>query len=102
MFIPRIQLAPSDTGLPFVLSRRQFPLRLAYSMTINKAQGQTFEKVGLYLQRPCFSHGQLYVAFSRARAFNDIKVKILETTEQGRYQGKYYTQNVVYRQVLLH
>ena len=101
VFIPRIQLTPSDTGLPFILSRRQFPLRLAYSMTINKAQGQTFEKVGLYLQRPCFSHGQLYVAFSRARAFADIKVKILETTQQGRYQGKYYTQNIVYRQVLL-
>ena len=48
--------------------RRQFPLRLAYSMNINKAQGQTFEKVALYLQRQCFSRGQLYVAFSRARA----------------------------------
>ena len=66
VLIPRLQLAPSDTGMPFTLCRRQFPLRLAYSMTINKAQGQTFEKVGLYLQRPYFSHGQLYVAFSRA------------------------------------
>ena len=59
VLIPRLQLAPSDTGVPFTLSRRQFPLRLAYSMTINKSQGQTFEKVGIYLRRPCFSHGQL-------------------------------------------
>ena len=100
VLIPRLQLAPSDTGMPFTLRRRQFPLRLAYSMTINKAQGQTFEKVGLYLQRPCFSHGQLYVAFSRARAFNDVKVKVVETPRQGYCQGKCYTTNVVYPQVL--
>ena len=48
-------------------------------MTINEAQGQTFEKVVIYLQRLCFSHGQLYVAFSRARGFNDVKVKVLVT-----------------------
>ncbi|XP_065674125.1 uncharacterized protein LOC136091069 [Hydra vulgaris] len=39
------QLAPSDSNLPFVLKRRQFPVRLAYSMTINKSQGQTFDRV---------------------------------------------------------
>ena len=44
VLIPGIKLAPSDTNLPFVLERHQLPLRLAYSMTINKAQGQTFEK----------------------------------------------------------
>nr|XP_047129628.1 ATP-dependent DNA helicase pif1-like [Hydra vulgaris] len=45
VFVPRVQLAPSDANLPFTLKRRQFPVRLAYSMTINKSQGQTFEKV---------------------------------------------------------
>ena len=44
VFVPRIQLAPSDSNLPFVLKRRQFPVRLAYSMTINKSQRQTFAK----------------------------------------------------------
>nr|XP_047131669.1 uncharacterized protein LOC124810602 [Hydra vulgaris] len=62
VFVPRVQLAPSDANLPFTLKRRQFPVRLAYSMTINKSQGQTFEKVGVYLKKPCFSDGQLYVA----------------------------------------
>ena len=34
-------------------------------MTVNKAQGQTLTCVGVYLERPCFSHGQFYVAASR-------------------------------------
>ena len=35
-------------------------------MTINKSQGQTFtSKVAIYLRRPIFAHGQLYVAASR-------------------------------------
>nr|XP_004212954.2 ATP-dependent DNA helicase PIF1-like [Hydra vulgaris] len=50
VFAPRIQLAPSDSNLPFVLKRRQFPVRLASSMTINKSQGQTFDRVGVYLK----------------------------------------------------
>ena len=98
--IPRIKLAPSDANLPFVLQRWQFPVRLSYSMTINKAQGQTFEKVGIYLQKPVFAHGQLYVAFSRARSFDDIKVKIITNTQQGKKDGISYTQNIVYPEVL--
>ena len=47
VLIPRIKLAPSNVNLPFVLERRQFPIRLAYSMTIDKAQGQTFNRVGI-------------------------------------------------------
>jgi hypothetical protein len=38
VFIPRITLTPSDANLPFQLRRRQFPVRLAFSMTINKSQ----------------------------------------------------------------
>ena len=67
-FIPRIDMSPVESDLPFRLIRRQFPVQLAFAMTINKSQGQTFERVGIYLPEPIFSHGQLYVAFSRAKS----------------------------------
>ncbi|XP_065672110.1 ATP-dependent DNA helicase PIF1-like [Hydra vulgaris] len=100
VFVPRIQLAPSDSNLPFVLKRRQFPVRLAYSMTVNKSQGQTFDRVGVYLKKPCFSHGQLYVAYSRTRAFNSLFFKIDKHLIQGMVGGKCYTNNVIFSNVL--
>ncbi|KAG5546078.1 hypothetical protein RHGRI_018302 [Rhododendron griersonianum] len=78
VFIPRISLQPTDAKLyPVQFTRRQFPVRLCFAMTINKAQGQTLDIVGVNLQEPVFSHGQLYVALSRATAASKIKV-ILE------------------------
>ncbi|RCN40972.1 hypothetical protein ANCCAN_13077 [Ancylostoma caninum] len=42
-------------------------------MTINKSQGQSFNRVGVFLPEDVFSHGQLYVAFSRGRTPGGIK-----------------------------
>ncbi|OAD76965.1 hypothetical protein PHYBLDRAFT_165462 [Phycomyces blakesleeanus NRRL 1555(-)] len=56
--------------------RCQFPARLAFAMTINKSQGQTLDKVGLYLPDHVFGHGQLYVALSRVRTPNSVKIMV--------------------------
>ncbi|XP_065645459.1 uncharacterized protein LOC136075938 [Hydra vulgaris] len=100
VFVPRIQLAPSDSNLPFVLKRRQFPVRLASLMTTNKSQGQTFERVEVYLKKLCFSHGQLYVACSRTIAFNSLFFKIDKHLIQGMVGEKCYTNNVIFSNVL--
>ncbi|CAB0036846.1 unnamed protein product [Trichogramma brassicae] len=63
VLLPRIPLIPTD--MPFEFKRLQFPVRLAFAMTINKAQGQSLQVCGLDLEIPCFSHGQLYVTCSR-------------------------------------
>ena len=63
VFIPRIPLIPTDSVFEF--KRTQFPIHLAFGMTITKSQGQSMKVVGVNLETHCFSHGQLYVACSR-------------------------------------
>jgi len=95
-FIPRITLSPTEdeANFSFQLKRRQFPVRLAFSITINKAQGQSVERVGIDLRVPVFSHGQLYVALSRATSSRNVKILLSPDQEDTR------TTNVVYPEVL--
>ncbi|GFS97744.1 ATP-dependent DNA helicase [Trichonephila clavipes] len=88
VLIPRIPMIPTDT--PFKFKRLQFPILLAFAITINKAQGQSLELCGLDLSVDCFSHGQLYVACSRVGKPDSLYI----------YANNGKTKNIVYPQVL--
>ena len=95
VLIPQIDLTPSN--LPdFQIRQRQFPLKLAFAMTINKSQGKTLNQLGVYLPRPVFSHGQLYIALSRVSSLSGLKV--LTCNRRGVPMD--VTKNVVYKDVL--
>ncbi|KAD4586201.1 hypothetical protein E3N88_23802 [Mikania micrantha] len=94
-FIPRITLTPSDKNIPFKFQRRQFPLAVCFAMTINKSQGQSLSRVGLYLKEPVFTHGQLYVALSRVKSRQGLKLLILD--KYGKVTNQ--TSNIVYKEV---
>nr|XP_017221483.1 PREDICTED: ATP-dependent DNA helicase PIF1-like [Daucus carota subsp. sativus] len=94
-FIPRMELSPSDSDLPFKLVRKQMSLQICYAMTINKSQGQSLEKVGLFLLKAVFTHGQFYVAVTRVTSPSGLKVFI----DDDRGLPTNLTQNVVYKEV---
>ncbi|POM79144.1 Helitron helicase-like protein [Phytophthora palmivora] len=86
-----------DKEFPFKLRRKQFPVVPAFAMTINKAQGQSFHHVGIYLESPVFAHGQLYVAFSRVTSRKAIKIAV--DPEAIDEDGNIHTKNIVYREI---
>jgi ATP-dependent DNA helicase PIF1 len=99
--IPRIDLLSQEGVLPFIFKRRQFPVRLAFGMTINKSQGQSLETVGILLRRSVFGHGQLYVALSRSG--NPVRTMVLIENEDNRHghfdcksNDEVFIRNVVY------
>ena len=97
VLISRIKLISNDESWPFQLTRRQFPVKPEFALTINKAQGQTLQYMGLYLPRPVFSHGQLYVALSQVGSKERITIMVLGGKALG-VEGV-HTKNVVYREV---
>ena len=97
VLIPRIKFISEAGSYAFEWARRQFPVRIAFATTINKAQGQTLRKVGVWLRSPVFTHGQLYVASSRTGNPDALKFAI----KQQEGEPPRSTANVVYNEVLL-
>ncbi|MBU0683272.1 MAG: AAA family ATPase [Candidatus Omnitrophica bacterium] len=56
-------------------SFRQYPLKLAWAITIHKSQGQTFSNVVIDMGKGAFTHGQTYVALSRCTDLEGIRLK---------------------------
>ncbi|XP_071711946.1 uncharacterized protein [Rutidosis leptorrhynchoides] len=95
VIIPRIVLTSTESKWPFIMQRIQFSVRPCYAMTINKSQGQSLKFVGLYLPKPVFSHGQLYVALSRVTDPAGLKIVMLNDREE---RLRDHTKNVVYKE----
>ena len=111
LFLPRVPQYDKSGDYPFTLVRRQFPVRysnlfsfkytffnlyfvrLAFSVTINKGQGQENERVGLDLPASVFAHGQLYNGMSRGKRGSMVKLRIADNDEG-------FTDNIVYPELI--
>nr|GEV45281.1 DNA helicase [Tanacetum cinerariifolium] len=56
VFLPRIPLILKDPIMPFIFKRKQFPVNACYAMMINKIQGQSLNKIGIFLPELAFGH----------------------------------------------
>jgi ATP-dependent exoDNAse (exonuclease V) alpha subunit len=83
-----------DLDQPIPFARKQFPVTSALCMTINKAQGQSLDKVGVFLPGPAFAHGQLYVALSRCTSLKNLKVALATQVSHNK------TTNIVCRDLI--
>ena len=100
VLIPRIRFAAKvgKNGISF--SRLQLPLRVCYAVTINKSQGQTLSKIGLDLRNDVFTHGQLYVALSRAQKRDSIKCLALPSRLLGILRRCAFVSNITFNRFI--
>jgi hypothetical protein len=96
--LPRIDCYYKSKELPFTLIRQQFPILIAFALTINRSEGQGFENLGIYLPSPVFSHGQLYVGLSRCTSIDRLKV-LIEHNKSRNQEYQSLTKNIVYPEI---
>ena len=87
------------------MRRLQIPVRLAIAMTINKSQGQTFDRIRIMLPESVFAHKQYFDAFSRVRSFDCAKEIVTNIPASQNRLSRFlghavtYTKNVVYKSI---
>ena len=102
LLLPRIPMKYGGKQFPFELTRLQFPIKIAFALTINRSQGQSVSKCGILLPKNVWTHGQIYVAFSRCGNPKNIYV----WAEQSQFEKydlskeKTYVKNVVYKEII--
>ena len=99
VLLPKLAFSPSDRSFGFKFSRRQFPVRPAFAMSMNKSQGQTLARMGLFLPSDPFGHGQVYVSFSRVGSRDRITVQVVHGTRPDRPGS--FSRNIVYHDILV-
>ena len=105
IFIPKIPIFCSGTDFPATFKRVQFPGLGAYYLTFNRAQGQSLQRVGMFLPQSVFTHGLLYIGFSRCGDPNNVFIcadqrEFAHLIETGVLDPtKVYTRNVVYPEI---
>ena len=108
LILPRIPTSSTQTNFPFALKRIQFPIKLAYAVTFNRAQSQTVTGLcGILLPKNVWTHGQIYVGFSRCGNPRNMLVwadqdvfKDNPRVKPKMKRGCTYVSNVVYKDVL--
>jgi ATP-dependent exoDNAse (exonuclease V) alpha subunit len=73
--IYKFELQSGKVESEIVGTFKQFPLRLAFAITIHKSQGQTFENVIIDIGRGTFAHGQMYTALSRCTSLEGLVLR---------------------------